>query len=286
MGRLMTRLLILFVCTAFIGISCNGEETVDRKQSEQTFGADRLEPGRLQALAGKTIFFGHQSVGQNIVEGARELAGALEMGGLRIVEAEQPDRVQPGAFLHAHVGRNGDPASKVRDFSHYLEQVSSAGGTGPDFAFVKLCFVDIGIQTDVEEVFTMYKESMARLEAAHPQTTFVHFTVPLTVKSSGLKPLIKRVLGQPVYGVNDNIKREQYNQLVREYYDGKEPVFDLAEIESTLPDGSRVAYRKGDSTYYALAKEYTGDGGHLNQAGRRIAAEHLLLFLADLVTNN
>ena len=32
-------------------------------------------------------------------------------------------------------------------------------------------------------------------------------------------------------------------------------------------------------TYYSLISEYTRDGGHLNERGRKIVAEQLLIFL-------
>jgi hypothetical protein len=69
---------------------------------------------------------------------------------------------------------------------------------------------------------------------------------------------------------------------MREAYAGRAPVFDLAVLESTRPDGSRVSYTQGADTVYTLAPEYTNDGGHLNEAAKRMVAEQLLIFLARL----
>jgi len=70
---------------------------------------------------------------------------------------------------------------------------------------------------------------------------------------------------------------------MRQEYQENGNLFDIAEIESTLPDGSKVTYDYMGNTYYALAPQYTNDGGHLNEAGRRIVvAQQLLLFLARL----
>ena len=64
---------------------------------------------------------------------------------------------------------------------------------------------------------------------------------------------------------------------------GKEPLFDLAMVESTYEDGSRYTFSANGHTYYALVPEYTKDGGHLNELGQKVAAEQLLIFLAGLI---
>jgi len=43
----------------------------------------------------------------------------------------------------------------------------------------------------------------------------------------------------------------------------KEPLFDLAAIESTAPDGTRASFMKDGKTYYQMVSDYTHDGGHL-----------------------
>jgi lysophospholipase L1-like esterase len=70
--------------------------------------------------------------------------------------------------------------------------------------------------------------------------------------------------------------------LLRKNYEGKEPVFDLARIESTRPDGTRETFTQDGKTYYALVPAYTKDGGHLNKLGRKKVAEQLLLLLVSL----
>ena len=69
---------------------------------------------------------------------------------------------------------------------------------------------------------------------------------------------------------------------MRNAYRGREPVFDLATIESTRPDGRREAIRAGSRSGYALVPAYTSDNSHLNEQGRRRVAEELLVFLARL----
>jgi lysophospholipase L1-like esterase len=60
--------------------------------------------------------------------------------------------------------------------------------------------------------------------------------------------------------------------MLREKYAG-EPLFDLAKVESTRPNGSRSFFHDGANVVYTLAPELTDDGGHLNATGRLAAAE-------------
>jgi lysophospholipase L1-like esterase len=107
-------------------------------------------------------------------------------------------------------------------------------------------------------------------------------TAPLTTVQTGIKARIKEIIGKPVGGYKDNIKREQFNEKLRKVYEGNGPVFDLAAIESTYPDGTRAFFKAASGTYPFLVPEYTVDGGHLNAKGRKIVAEQLLIVLAKL----
>jgi hypothetical protein len=69
---------------------------------------------------------------------------------------------------------------------------------------------------------------------------------------------------------------------MREKYKGREPFFDLAEIQSTFPNGQRSTFTANGKTYYHMVKDYTQDGTHLSETGRKIVAEQLLLFLVSL----
>jgi hypothetical protein len=111
---------------------------------------------------------------------------------------------------------------------------------------------------------------------------FVHVTSPLTVVQSGPKALVKRMLGKPLGGSEANLARERFNALMREEYAGREPLFDLAAVESRRPDGRVVTFQAGGGRHPALAGEYASDGKHLNDLGARWAALHLLQTLAEL----
>ncbi len=230
-----------------------------------------------------TVFFGHQSVGHNILDGIRDIVTEYPPLALNVVETTDLAMFASPVFAHSRIGRNGAPFSKIDGFSTVLRR---QGAARADVAFMKFCYVDFTEQTDVQDVFARYVETFATLRASFPRTTFVHMTVPLTGDARNLtrvaKNAIKKLLGRHVFNYKDNIKINQFNDLLRGRYLGKEPVFDLASIESTHADGTRVMVREAGMTVYSLASEYTNDGGHLNERGRRIVALELLRFLAAL----
>jgi hypothetical protein len=145
---------------------------------------------------------------------------------------------------------------------------------------VKFCYVDIDAGTDAKALFARYRATIDGLRAKHPGTTFVHVTLPLTEAQGGAKALAKRLLGRAPYGTIENLRREEYNALLRRAYAGREPLFDLARIESTAPDGAAVKVQWNGADAPALAAAYTDDGGHLNAAGRVRAARELVSVLA------
>lgn len=234
----------------------------------------------LQGLAQKRIYFGHQSVGVNIFEGLEALQGERPELALRFVDARKPDAYDAPAFGHGPIGRNEDPLAKIRDFADVLEQRGLGART--DIALFKFCYVDFPPGTDVERIFAEYRSTHARLRERFPAVKLVHVTSPLTVVQSGPKAVVKRILGRPLGGAEANIVRERFNDLLRAEYGGREPIFDLAAVEATRPDGRAVTFEEGGRAHRALAPEYASDGKHLNALGSRWAAAHLLATLAGV----
>ena len=177
-----------------------------------------------------------------------------------------------------------NPELKIESFKDFLEKGS---GAKADIAFFKFCYVDIHSQTDIEKIFNAYKTVMTELKLKYPNVVFVHITIPLTSEPTGLKGItkklkmfVKSVLGKPE--MFDNRAKLSFNEMMRKEYRGKEPLFDLAKIESTDATGSRVSNKKDGKIVYSLANEYTNDGGHLNEKGRKKVAKQLLMFLINL----
>ena len=225
-------------------------------------------------LSEKKIYFGHQSVGLNIIEGIGDLTSDNPEIKIDVRRTEGVPQFNGPGLLHGLVGENMNPQSKIDAFS---EIVDGGVGDDADVAFFKFCYIDIEPGTDIEGVFQAYKQKMAYLKQKYPDTTFVHVTVPLKTRRKNLKTLVKGLLGKP----EPNIQRNEYNDLMRETYKGKEPLFDLAAVESICPDGTRSTFVKNGKEYDSLVPEYTYDDGHLNETGRKKVAEQLLIFLAE-----
>lgn len=232
-----------------------------------------------QKLSQKKIYFGHQSVGFNIIDGIKDVMKENPQIKLNIVETSSPSDFTAPLFGHSTVGNNTDPKSKCDAFAGFIDK---GLGNKTDIAFFKFCYVDILPGTDVNKVFEDYKNTMSTIGKIYPRTTFVHITTPLTTIQTGPKAWIKKIIGKPVSGYDDNIKREQFNEMLRKQYNGKEPIFDLAMIESINPNGSRISFTQNGQTGYVLVLQYTNDGGHLNEMGRKRIAEQLLIQLANI----
>lgn len=271
------RIGFLALAAALLAGAC-GEEAV-RQEGVSGTSLAAVPDTAWRALAAKRIFFGHQSVGGNIMDGVADVLRDRPALGLRVAAGEDALADGQAGFAHGAVGRNGDPGRKTDDFAKLVE--------GPlrgrvDVAFHKYCYVDITESTDVPAVFARYRDAMARLRAGSPEVVFVHVTTPLVSVPSGPRAAIKKLLGRSSPRIAANLARERFNDLMREAYGGKEPLFDLAAIESTRPDGSRETLGSGDRAGYALVPAYSSDGSHLGETGRRRVAEELLAFLARL----
>jgi hypothetical protein len=230
-------------------------------------------------LGTKRIFFGHQSVGANIMEGIAEIVRGEPRIGIRVTDDQAALSGSGGVFGHWAIGKNGDPRLKTDEFARLVE--GPLGGR-VDMAFHKYCYADIFDATDVDSVFDHYRQTMGRLRAEYPNVVFVHVTTPLVRVQSGPKAALKKLLGRSPARYASNMARERFNDLMRGTYGGKEPVFDLAVVESTRPDGERETIQFGGRTSHALVPAYTTDGSHLNEMGRRRVAEELLVFLARM----
>ena len=244
--------------------------------------AELLPESSIQRLSRQTVFFGHQSVGYNILDGIRDIARDYPSLTLNISETSDPASLRAPMLAHSRIGRNGQPLTKLDDFANLWRRREQS----TDVAFMKFCYVDFTDQTDVGDLVRRYADTFAGLRQSSPGTTFIHVTAPLTaprnVLMTAAKNVIKRLIGRPGANYRPNVKQAEFNDLLRRTYLGKEPVFDLAAIESTRADGTRVMSRESGTAVYSLAPEYTFDGGHLNERGRRIVAFDLLRFLATL----
>lgn len=273
-------LLILFLILAFQG---------GRVQNQMTNSSDikAVPESAWVALSQKRILFGHQSVGNNIVRGIKDILQENPQIQLNIIENPHPSDVQTPGLIHFKIGRNTDPQSKLDEFSNIMQQEV---GKKPDIAFLKFCYVDFSANTDVSKVFAAYQSKMDALVKAFPETTFIHLTVPLKSQATGLKKWrgeakqwVKQLINQQSNERVDNQGRNDFNELLRNTHEGKAPVFDLAAIEATYSNGRQEVFHRNGKSYFSLVPDYTNDGGHLNELGRKVVADKLLVFLTKLL---
>lgn len=275
-GRVRNAAALFAVAVAAIG--CRAADADPVPSSTAPSVLQSIPDSAWSALAGRRIFFGHQSVGANILQGVQEIMANDPRVRVRLVQSTNPESVDGPALVHAPVGENRHPDSKDAAFARIMD--AGFGKTG-DVAIYKYCYVDMTPSTDVKVLFEGYKRTMDALEARYPRLTFVHVTQPLFAEEGVLSSKLRLALGKASERVL-NAKRNEFNRMLLAEYGKTGAVFDLAGAESTRPDGSRVFYRAGSDTVYALAPEYTSDGGHLDARGRRAVAERFLAFLATL----
>lgn len=269
----MRRMIGTLAAAAFLG--CGGlEEKAELPKSD--LKAD------LALLAQSRVYFGHQSVGRDILEGLDALAKENGVT-LRITEAPAGATDTLPGIIHSKVGRNREPASKCEAFNGF---VSAHAGARWDAAAFKFCYVDLGEEAgrDAAKLLEMYKGAVASAKAAAPDLNLVHVTIPLKSDPLGMASTVKRALGMGTANDEDNIARNAFNDLLLAEY-GKDPVFDLARAESTRPDGSRTGFQRDGRTVYTLAKEYTYDEGHLNTAGKKWVAADFARTIAAAIRN-
>ena len=238
---------------------------------------DEIPQDRWDALAQRKIFFGHKSVGANIIEGLNEVMAQRPNIKLNIRETTDPaDFIEP-VFAHSSIGRNKEPLTKLGGFREILE---AGVGRAADIALFKFCFIDIDHVTDIGSLFDRSVELVDELRKRFPDLKIVPFTVPLLSKPVGIRTRLEKILGRLPWYEEDNVKRNIFNDKLRAHF--KDALFDLAAIESRIDDTRKATFRAEGRAYDLLYRAYTDDGGHLNSIGRQLVAIELLRTLADL----
>jgi len=271
----MKYLAIVWAVLLFYGCNENPEEMND---FYKVYGSDSIEMSQMMNEVSKQmVIFGHQSVGRNMLAGVsqwEESEGVI----LNTVTTREVSDHTESVFIDFSVGTNLKPITKIDDFVSVLEGIPDETVCS---AFFKFCYVDVDGNTNVDELFTYYKEKMYALKDLKPNVTIVLFTCPLRTVQDGLKARAKKALKRLPTGTADNIKRNAFNDLINNDMSGDFSVFDLAKVESTLTNGKESTFSSEGVEYRCLAEGYSTDGGHLNDLGARIAAYNLIAFLAD-----
>lgn len=223
-------------------------------------------------VAGKRILFAHQSVGANILNGVSTLA---RRDGIDLQINELDSTATGAGITHFNVGRNGDPLGKISDYAATLD---ARTGLGVDIAVMKLCYIDFDANTASVQLAKTYIDNLDTLSRKYPDTRFIAVTAPLAVVQSGPKAWIKKLLGKQPAQYLENVRRSEFNDLIRKRYQPGNHLFDLARIEAEGAGGKTAMSDPVESLDPAL----TYDGGHLNARGEILVATEFLNVIGAL----
>jgi hypothetical protein len=238
---------------------------------------DDISDKAIESFSRKTIFFGHASVGQNIVQGMKDIAERdPRFKKIRIVEVDETTDMKEPGFYHAVNGKNGYPKTKCIAFINLL--LKNRVGDQLDVGMFKFCYVDIERDSNVQEIFDYYVTTIRDLKKVFPKLKIVHVTVPLYVHPSGVKGFVRNLLRADMA----NIKRNRFNELLKSKFSGTDPIYDLARAEYETGPGETARFTHDGKVYHSLAEAYTDDGGHLNETGRFLAAKALIRTLSGI----
>jgi hypothetical protein len=128
-------------------LSACGRRTLETTAS---LNPNLLTEQQIASLMAKRVFFGHQSVGNNIIQGVRDLARVDPRVKLNLVKSSDPQSVIGPAFVEFEIGQNGNPQSKIDAFAAVLHKGMGAQG---GIAMFKFCYVDVESSTDIAKMF-------------------------------------------------------------------------------------------------------------------------------------
>lgn len=272
-------LLLMFVGALLLALAW-GRPSREPADSDAIPTLESIPPEYWTSLAQKRVFFGHQSVGSNIIQGVQELLEEHPSINLRIIDTTDLEAIEGPGLFHGKIGRNTRPKSKFLAFRRVIE---NSQNLGVDIGVIKICYIDVRTDSNPTEIFEIYSSTVSKLQVSCPDTVFIHSTVPIEAKNPNtkkiLKEAIKSIIGRPGV-IDDNTVRQRYNALVLETFQGTSLVFDIARHESIGPDGSMSFHKRGGEKVPLMDGRYSDDGGHLNAVGRRRIAEQFLIQLA------
>ncbi len=210
---------------------------------------------------GIKVAFGHQSVGEDMLNAI----GGVKSGDQQVVRRPGLREIQ---IRHRRIGENGDPLSKIDDFVAWFE-------SGPDrlaeAALFKFCYVDITGETHLEELFQAQRSALRHLQRRFPDTRFLQCTVPLTVNPRLIDRLVvgmRRGSRHPV--LLANLRRNEYNAMLRATTHPGFPLFDLAALESRGVLSARAS----------LEPKLARDHGHLTPSAAASIGTEFIKFIA------
>lgn len=261
------------LCALAVTLGCGARPHPEGRTSEMT---PRLKED-LARLRRARVYFYHHSVGENVLAGVGRLDAEAGGGPLRLASPAEAAAIEGPVLAHGGGGRNGEPRSKVDAFA---AAIRGEPGLRPELAMMKFCYVDFDPSTDVAGVLAYYRSALEALKRDFPGVRFAHVSVPLTRRPTDVKASVRRLLGLQVWEDASNARRAEFNQRLKDAFPS-DPIFDLATVEATGPDGGTSAFELDGRRVPTLQPAYTEDGSHLNRAGQEVAGAAAIHFAAE-----
>jgi hypothetical protein len=219
-------------------------------EAERAFTA--LSASDKDALKQRKVFFGHQSVGQNLVDGAR-------MIGFPFARVTSGAELAATPWGEAKIDKNRAPLEKISSFHTFL---TDKGMGAVDVAGFKFCWIDFNANSNVDDLLAKYDAEVKLAKEKFPALRILHITPPLTTNEPKL-----------------NAIRWQFGRALVARYKNDGLVLDLAEVVSTTADGG-VCERGGSPR---MCTAWALDRGHLNAVGSQRAARAFVIAVHRLL---
>ena len=128
---MMMRHAVFAVALSFLLIRCEGGSKVDNEYMQLPSVQD-VPASAWEGLEKRTIYFGHQSVGFNIMDGVEKVLEKNPFIKLRVVDSDDPSDLQKGVFAHSKIGENNKPVTKIEGMQRFMKR---EGANQVDIAF-------------------------------------------------------------------------------------------------------------------------------------------------------
>lgn len=170
---------------------------------------DKLASSEKNRIKNWNTLFLHQSVGQDLEEGAKSNGFPFDYYG----PGDKTDKgLRGGIFVDVGGIANGNPYEKIRVFRENATRNKDL----LQIAVFKFGYADV-MDDNFEKVKTEYKAFVDALRAQSPNLRFVHVTPPLVYSTTSFE---------------GNAAKMKVGQWMKDTFKGTDVIFDLQEIES------------------------------------------------------
>ncbi len=238
------------------------------------------KPHKLDEAMNTRLLFAYQSVGRDIAGAIPAVYKSAKLPAPKIMTWNRAKNAKGPVVATATIGQNGNALSKLRA---YARMVNEAPRNSIGVSLLAFNYQDVNAETDIDDLFQSYADTMSSLEAANPDISFLYTTVPVTTANSWRSVERSTITGlsnvnQPLW--QDNIARERLNTLLRERYEETGRLFDIAALQANAGGDKVIAKQHEDLWYYVMNPRLSRDGKRLNSVGARELAHVLALLVA------